>query len=1448
MAILKCKMCGGELKILDGMTVAECEYCGSRQTVPTADNEKKMTLFARANRLRAANEFDKAAGVYESIVADFPEEAEAYWGLVLCRFGIEYVDDPATGKKIPTCHRSSFDSIMDDSDFEQVMENADPVARRVYRDEAKAIEEIRRSIIEVSSKEEPYDIFICYKETDENGDRTIDSVIAQDVYDRLTERGYKVFFSRITLEDKLGQEYEPYIFSALNSAKVMLAFGTDYEYYNAVWVKNEWSRFLALIAKGDWKTLIPCYKDISAYDIPKEFRHLQAQDMGKVGAMQDLLRGIDKIIPKKSKQIVKETVFVNSGSSSADPLLKRVFMYLEDGVWDRADEYAEMVLAQDPENAEAYIGKLMAALHIYRREDIKNQLQSFSDNENFKKAFCFADAKTKDELNGYLKHINERIASEKRREETERAENRKWKVFYDASDLLSNAKTLDDFIKARDQFKTIRTYDGSEEKINECQRRIKQLRLAITKKNEEKCREFREGMVLQSKTKILYSKLSEKRNRLNLIKEQDALLTKRSKLENELSGLGKFAFSRKKEITKELEKIQMRQGAIQKELVPLSSKKMSVDFDAEKAEFDKLKNEFSQAKAELEKKALWKAESKSEKYGIKKGSILLLNSGVLNTGVLGCDSDLKGYLQENSIEFVVIPDGATGIDDEAFSDCKSLMEVLIPKSVILIGDKAFYGCQSLTNISIPESVKSIGNETFYRCQSLSNVLIPESVDSIGKLAFYGCLNLTAITIPESVKSIGEDAFSCCETLTNILIPAGVTSIGKNAFSYCESLVKLSVDPFNKTFDSRENCNCIIEISENKIIAGCSSAVIPESVVSIKEDAFEGCENLTSVMIPAGVTSIGDGAFKRCGRLTEISVDPLNKTYDSRNDCNAIIESAENKLVVGCGSTVIPDSVTSIGDRAFLGSENFSGITIPDSVTGIGDGAFCSCNNLISVTIPDSVSSIGDSAFCCCKNLTSITLSDNVTSIGAWVFSDCTNLTSVTIPAGVTSIGNWAFSDCTNLTSVTIPAGVISIGEEAFSNCENLTSITLSKGLTSIGGDAFSKCKNLTSVTIPNSVTSIGNNAFYGCKNLKSVIIPNSVTSIGFLAFAGCENLTRITIPDSVTSIGFSTFRDCKNLTTVTIPESVTNFRDTFSGCPNLTSATLSRNTARIGDDMFQYCDHLTKITIPDSVTSIGKDAFSGCKKLTRITIPDSVTSIADGMFQYCENLSFISIPESVTSIGRAAFSGCKKLNSVTIPESVTSIGVGAFEGCTNFTSITIPDSVTSIGFSAFGGCDNLWEVTVPAGITSFGNIFFQCPNITRVILSKGGTSIRDSAFYHCKTITSITIPDSVTGIGNSAFNGCENLSSITIPDSVTSIGDSAFAFCDSLTNVLIPDSVRSIGDGAFKFCDNLTSVSIPAGVKSIGSYVVDKNVIIMGEKGSFAEKYANDNSIQFCDI
>lgn len=400
MAVFKCKMCGGNLDVQEGMTVCECEYCGSIQTIPQLDHEKKINLFTRANRLRIACEFDKASAVYESIVTEFPEEAEAYWGLVLCKYGIEYVDDPKTARKIPTCHRSSFDNVMDDQNFDMVMEYSNPTSRAVYRDEAKAIEELRADIIEVSSREEPYDIFICYKETDTLGERTIDSVIAQDVYDALTEKGYKVFFSRITLEDKLGQEYEPYIFAALNSAKVMLAFGTDYEYYNAVWVKNEWSRFLSLIEKGQKKTLIPCFKGIDAYDMPKEFTRLQAQDMGKIGAIQDLVRGIGKILGTEGTTPSSNS-YTGAVSAKGSALVQRGNMALEDGDFTGAESYFERALDANPLDARAYLGKFFAACGLVSFADFEDKVCWLENSKEFKRAEQFADPQLSEELKAF---------------------------------------------------------------------------------------------------------------------------------------------------------------------------------------------------------------------------------------------------------------------------------------------------------------------------------------------------------------------------------------------------------------------------------------------------------------------------------------------------------------------------------------------------------------------------------------------------------------------------------------------------------------------------------------------------------------------------------------------------------------------------------------------------------------------------------------------------------------------------------------------------------------------------------------------------------------------------------------------------------------------------------------------------------------------------------------
>lgn len=397
MAVLKCKMCGGELSFEEGISVCECEYCGCKQTVPNIDNEKKAKQYVRANKLRAACDFDKAAGVYESIIEDYEDEAEAYWGLILCKYGIEYVTDPATAKKVPTCHRSCFDSVMDDEDFEMVMETSDPVARSVYREQAKDIEEIRKKIIEVSQKEEPYDIFICYKEAGEDGQRTLDSVLAQDVYDAFMGKGYRVFFSRITLEDKLGKEYEPYIFAALNSAKVMLVFGTSYDNYNAVWVKNEWSRYLKLMEKDNDKYLIPCYKNIDTYDMPAEFKNLQGQDMSKIGFMQDLIKGVEKILPlKKDFEKAVETLQNTQVASAPNvvSLLERAEMFLEDGKWDSAEEYCERVLDIEPKNAKAFLYKACAENRQSTLKDLIKVEEKIEESSLFRKALRFADEST----------------------------------------------------------------------------------------------------------------------------------------------------------------------------------------------------------------------------------------------------------------------------------------------------------------------------------------------------------------------------------------------------------------------------------------------------------------------------------------------------------------------------------------------------------------------------------------------------------------------------------------------------------------------------------------------------------------------------------------------------------------------------------------------------------------------------------------------------------------------------------------------------------------------------------------------------------------------------------------------------------------------------------------------------------------------------------------------
>ena len=467
MAVFKCKMCGGTIEFEQGATVGVCDSCGTKQTLPRLDDDRKANLYDRANHFRRNNDFDKAMSIYEQILNEDNTDAEAYWSLVLCRYGIEYVEDPSTHKRVPTVNRAQFTSIFADEDYKSALQYADGYQKEIYEQEAKAIDDIQKGILAISQKEEPFDVFICYKETDNNGRRTPDSVLANDLYHQLTQEGFKVFFSRITLEDKLGTAYEPYIFAALNSAKVMVVLGTKPENFNAVWVKNEWSRYLALVKKsGGKKVLIPAYRDMDPYDLPEEFSHLQAQDMSKLGFMQDLIRGIKKIVSADTpKATVKETVVVNGGGTAVAPLLKRAFMFLEDGNWQEANEYCEKVLDQEPENAQAYLGKLMAELHVNKQERLANCPVPFDDSNNYHKAVRFGDEQLNSELNRYIAQINERNENSRREE-----------IYINATRNMDTASTEAEFKALADKFASISGVKDADEKRQQCLGRAEECR------------------------------------------------------------------------------------------------------------------------------------------------------------------------------------------------------------------------------------------------------------------------------------------------------------------------------------------------------------------------------------------------------------------------------------------------------------------------------------------------------------------------------------------------------------------------------------------------------------------------------------------------------------------------------------------------------------------------------------------------------------------------------------------------------------------------------------------------------------------------------------------------------------------------------------------------------------------------------------------------------------
>lgn len=902
-----------------------------------------------------------------------------------------------------------------------------------------------------------------------------------------------------------------------------------------------------------------------------------------------------------------------------------------------------------------------------------------------------------------------------------------------------------------------------------------------------------------------------------------------------------------------------------------------------------------------------------------KNNLRLRLASFLNIAVMGCIvSDSFGFEPETNFRVrigpssavieryvgaggdVVIPEllggqPVSGIASGAFQWSAQLTSVSIPDTVAEIGDGAFQGCSRLQKIQIGEfneHFASLDGVLFTKDRSIlltcpegktDEYTVPDTVWSIADRAFSSCTKLTQVTLDDRLQSVGFLAFAGCSGLSQITLGKQLTTFQIYSIRGCTRLKAIKVAPENPAFMDVEGV--LFDKSGNQLVAYPAGStgpyVVPDSVLSIGDFAFQDTPDMTALTMGDQVSHIGFGAFSDCVGLTQVRL--------SEN-----LGAIEGLTFAGCSALshiVIPKSVTRIDSNAFQECVRLEQIQIPDGVVFVGDNVFYGCAKLGEVRLGNGLTEIRVSTFEQCPSLSKIRLGSAVKSIEAFSFYGLSALDTLEVdPANpdYSSLDGVLFNKGGSKLLVypagrpgpyTIPDKVTSVAYDAFAGCSGLSQLTIGNGLHSIESQTFEDCKNLTHVTVGNRVTSIQTSAFSDCPRLTSITLPEGLKTIGALAFLRCVSLRHITIPNGVTDIGSGAFDGCVQLSSVELPARLTSIEDrVFLDCASLAAITIPESVTFIGAIAFENCTNLTQITIPPSVAIIGPAPFNGCTGLSSIDVdplnPNFIS--VDGVLMDKAQSRVVeyptgktgawSIPEGVSAIEMGAMSGSRGLTKISIPTSLTTIAPGEFRGCSSLQAIEVASSNPE--YSNLNGVLFNKEATVllayppgrmgsyvlPQGVTQIGeSAFEQCLNLTHITLPGSLVSLARDSFFNCGSILELSIPEALTEIGDFALKGCANLlrvdvdsrnpaySSVdgvlfnkggtilvhypagkvgkqyTIPDGVLSIGNEAFFDVRSLTSVQVPKSVVRFGWHSFSQCSALTSAFFAGDVPSYDS-------------------------------